>query len=156
MMPSSNRKSPPESFDPHFVAATRCALAAAGLLVLGIDPEVGVNFPGTAYLLLSLYLTSNALLYAAEYLGHSAWPATIEPCLDVGWAVTLMVLSPEPSDILTGFLFIAILVTALQWGMAPGFRLARVVTILVLSLGMAEGWRDVHIGSTMHSWGVRP
>jgi hypothetical protein len=61
-------------------------------------------------------------------------------------AAALTVLSSDPSDIFAGFLFFAILVTAFQWGRAPGFRLARVVAILILSLGMGLGYSDANPG----------
>ena len=145
-MPSSNHKLPPESFDTLFVAAIRCVLAAAVLLVLTIDPESRLSFPGMAHLVLVLYLTYSILLYTAAHWWHSTLSATIEPWFDVGWAVALTVLSNDPSDIFAGFLFFAILVTAFQWGIALGFRLARVVAILILSLGMGLGYSDADAG----------
>ncbi len=147
MMPSSNRKLPPEPFDARFAAAIRCVLAAAVLLVLTIDPESRLSFPGMAHLVLVLYFTYSILLYTAAHWWHSTLSVAMEPWLDVGWAVTLTVLSSDPRDILAGFLFFAILVTAFQWGSAPGFRLARVVAIMILSLGMALGYSDGDAGT---------
>ena len=145
-MPSSNHKLPPESFDTLFVAAIRCVLAAAVLLVLTIGPESRLSFPGIAHLVLVLYLAYSVLLYTVAHWWHWTLSATIEPWLDVGWAVALTVLSNDPSDIFAGFLFFAILVTAFQWGIALGFRLARVVAILILSLGMGLGYSDADAG----------
>ena len=145
-MPSANDKLPPVSFDARFVAAVRCILAAAVLLVLALDPMARPSFPGMAHLVLVLYLAYSILLYTAARWWHPTLSATIEPWLDVGWAVALTVLSSDPSDIFAGFLFFAILVTAFQWGLAPGFRLARVVAILILSLGMALGYSDADAG----------
>ena len=146
-MPSANDKSPPVSFDAGFVAAIRCILAAVVLLVLTLDPEAGLSFPGMAHLVLVLYVIYSILLPTAARWWHLTLSATIEPWLDVGWAVTLTVLSSDPSDILAGFLFFAILVTAFQWGLAPGFRLARVVAIVILSLRMALGYSDADAGT---------
>jgi len=146
MMPSSNHKLPPESLDIRFVAVIRCVLAAAVLLVLTNDPEARLTFPGMAHLVLVLYVAYSILLYTAAHWWHRTLSATIEPWLDVGWAVALTVLSSNPSGILAGFLFFAILVTAFQWALAPGFRIARVVAIMILSLGMALGYSDADAG----------
>jgi hypothetical protein len=146
MMPSSNHKLPAESFDARFVAVIRCVLAAAALLVLTLAPESRLSFPGMAHLALVLYFAYSILLCAAAHWWHSTLSATIEPWFDVGWAAALTVLSSDPSDIFAGFLFFAILVTVFQWGRAPGFRLARVVAILILSLGMGLGYSDANPG----------
>ena len=145
-MPSSNHKLHPESFDARFVAAFRCILAAAVLLVLTVDPESRLSFPGMAHLVLVLYLAYSLLLYTAAHWWHSTLSATIEPWFDVGWAVTLTVLSNDPRDFFAAFLFFTILVSAFQWGSAPGFRLARAVAIMILSLGMALGYSDGDAG----------
>jgi signal transduction histidine kinase len=161
MMPSSNHKLPPESFDARFVAVIRCVLAVAALLVLTIAPESRLSFPGMAHLVLALYFAYSILLYTVTHRWHSSLPVSIEPWFDVGWAAALTVLSSDPSDIFAGFLFFTILVTAFQWGRAPGFRLARVVAILILSLGMGLGYSDANTGirytlmgaAAMEMWG---
>ena len=71
----------------------------------------------------------------------------IEPWFDVVWAVTLTVLSNDRRDIVAGFLFCTILVTAFQWRLAPGFRLTRVVAMLILSVGMVLGYSSGDAGT---------
>jgi signal transduction histidine kinase len=146
-MPSSNDKLPPVSVDASFMATIRCVLAAAALLVLALDPVAHLSLPGMAHLVLILYFAYSILLYAATRWWHPTLPVPIEPWLDVVWAVALTVLSSDPRDIVAGFLFFAILVIAFQWGLAPGLRMARVVAILILSVGMVLGYSDADAGT---------
>lgn len=64
-MPSANDKLPPVSVDARFVAAIRCILAAVVLLVLVLDPEARLSFPGMAHLVLVLYVIYSILLPTA-------------------------------------------------------------------------------------------
>jgi signal transduction histidine kinase len=138
-MPSSNDKSPPESFDARFIATIRCILAISVLLILTLDSLARTRFYEVTYLILGFYVTYSVLLYMAARLWRPILPGGVEPWLDVGWAVGLMAVSSGPTGMFDTFSFFAILIAAFQRGLAPGFRIALVAAMLVLSVGIALG-----------------
>jgi signal transduction histidine kinase len=141
-MPSSYDRSPLVAFDARFMAASRCVLSTAVLLLLAFDPLARSRFSQTTYFILGLYVIYSFLLYAATRWGHSIVPGRIEPWVDVGWAVALTAMSGEPSGVFVEFAFFAILIAAFQWGLAPGVRITLVAAILLLSVGVALGHAD--------------
>jgi signal transduction histidine kinase len=141
-MPSSYDKLPPITFDARFMAASRCVLSIAVLLLLAFDPLARSRFPEVIDLVLGLYVTYSLLLYTATRWSHSIVPETIEPWVDVGWAVGLTALSGDPSGVFAEFAFFAILIAAFQWGFAPGVRITLVAAILLLSVRVAFGHGD--------------
>jgi signal transduction histidine kinase len=145
-MPSSSDKSPPASFDARFIAAIRCVLSTAVLAILALDPLARTRFSGVTYLILGFYVAYSMFLYSAARWRQPLLPAPVEPWLDVGWAVGLTALSGDPSGVFAEFSFFAILIAALQWGLAPGFRIALVAAILLLSVGIALGHGDADVG----------
>jgi signal transduction histidine kinase len=139
-MPSSYDRSPPVAVDARFMAASRCVLSSAILLLLVFDPQAQSRLSEATYLILGLYVIYSVLLYAATRWWHSIVPAGVEPWLDVGWAVVLTAMSGEASGVFVEFSFFAILIAAFQWGLAPGFRITLVAAILLLSVGVALGY----------------
>ena len=146
MMPSANDKSPLSSFGACFRAAIRCVLALAVLLAMVFDPVARAGIPWISHPVLGLYVAYSVLLYTATRWGHPILPATVEPWLDVGWAVGLTVLSSDPGGIFAGFLVFAMFIAACQWGLTPGLRIALVVALLTLSLGIARWYGDSDAG----------
>jgi signal transduction histidine kinase len=124
------------------MAATRCVLSIAVLLILALDPLARSRFSEITYLILGLYVVYSILLYTATRWWHPIVPGTVEPWVDVGWAVGLTALSGDPSGVFAEFSFFAMLITAFQWGLAPGFRIALVAAILLLSVGITLGQGD--------------
>ena len=145
-MPSSSDKSPPISFDARFVAVIRCVLSIAVLLILALDPPARMRFSEVTHLILGLYVAYSILLYTAARWWQPLLPATVEPWLDVGWAIGLSALSGDPSGVCAEVSFFAILIAAFHWGLAPGFRMALVSAILLLSVGIALGHGDADVG----------
>jgi signal transduction histidine kinase len=145
-MPSLPNRSSAASFDARFIATIRCILAVSALLILALDSLARPRFNGVIYLILGLYVAYSAVLYGVTRWRHSILPRTIEPWVDVGWSVGLMVLSTDLSGIFAAFSFLAILIAAFQWGFAPGFRIALVAAILVLSVGIAHGLGRSDVG----------
>jgi hypothetical protein len=96
-MPSSNHKSPPESFDAHLVAPIQCGLASAFLLALTTALGSRLSFPRMARLGPVLYPTFSVLLDAAVNWRHSSLSLPTESRVDPRWAVALPALSSEPS-----------------------------------------------------------
>ena len=141
-MPSPYDKIPPTAFDARFMAATRCVLSTAVLLLLAFDPLERSRFSEVTYLILGLYVIYSFLLYTTTRCWHSIVPATMEPWVDVGWAVGLTALSGDPSGVFAEFALFAILIAAFQWGLAPGVRITLVAAILLFSVGVAVGHGD--------------
>src|ERR1700752_525255 len=138
MLPSANDKSFPASFDPCFMAVLRCVLATAILLVIVLDPVARLRVSGVTYLILSFYLIYSILPSTAPRWWHLLVPATVEAWIDVGWAIGLPLLNRNPSGSFAGFLVVAMLITACPRQLAAGVRLALVVGVLFLSMGMAR------------------
>ena len=145
-MPSTNAKSPSESLDARFVATIRCVLAIAVLFILALDPLARTGFSEVIYLILGLYVTYSALLYMAARWWRPILPGVVEPWVDVGWTVGLMAFSSHPTGVFAPFSFFAILVAAFRGGLAPGFRIAIVAAIVVLSVGVALGHGGPDVG----------
>src|SRR5919108_4213450 len=123
-MPSSNEKSPPESFDVSLVATIRCALATAGAIVFTLDRLTHSRLPEVSHLVLILYVTYSVILYMRAHRRHPLLPSGVEPWLDVGWAVALMALSNGPRRLFFAFAFFAFLIAAFQWGLRLRLRTA--------------------------------
>ena len=146
-MPSPTDKPPPlVPFDARFIAAIRCVLSTAVLVILALDPLARTRFSGVTYLILGLYVAYSISLYTAARWWQPFLPAPVEPWLDVSWAVGLTALSGDPSGVFGEFSFFAILIAAFQWGLAPGFRIALVAAILLLSVGIALGHGASDVG----------
>jgi signal transduction histidine kinase len=155
-MPSLYNRLPPAAFDARFMAACRCLLSAAILLLLAFDPLARSRFSELTYLILGLYVVYSFLLYASTRWWHSIVSETVEPWIDVGWAAALTALSGDPSGVFAVFSFFAVLIAAFQWGLVSGFRITLLAAILLLSVGVALGHgeadfsiRHVLMGPTM-------
>jgi signal transduction histidine kinase len=123
-MPSSNEKSPPESFDVSLVATIRCALATAGAIIFTLDLLAHTRLLEVSFVVLVLYVAYSVLLYMVAYWRHPTLPGGIEPWLDVGWAIAFMALSSGPRRLFFAFAFFALLIAAFQWGLRLRLRTA--------------------------------
>ena len=85
------------------MAASRCVLSTAVLLLLAFDPLTRSRFSEVTYLILGFYVLYSLLLYACTRWWHSILPETIEPWVDVGWAVGLTALSGDLSGVFAVF-----------------------------------------------------
>jgi signal transduction histidine kinase len=154
-MPSSNDKSPPESFDVDLAATIRCALAIAGAIIFTLDLLTRTWLSEVSYIVLGLYVTYSVLLYTAARWWRPLLPGVVEPWLDVGWAVGIVAFSGERSWLLFGFAFFALLIAAFQWGLRLRLRTALGSALLfacvaaILSLARPEvEFRHVLVGLT--------
>jgi hypothetical protein len=116
-MPSSNDTLSQESSDAHFVATVRCVLYSAVSLTFALDSPTRARFSELSYLIYGfyvLYVSYRVLLYMAARWWRPTLPGIVEPWLDVGWAVGLVVLSNDRSEILFGLAFFALLIATFQ------------------------------------------
>jgi hypothetical protein len=75
----------------------RCLLLSSLLSTLTLDPPARTHFYEITYIVLGLYVSSRALLYAAVPERLHLLPESIAPWLDASWTVELMGLRFQPT-----------------------------------------------------------
>src|SRR6266571_3535301 len=137
VMSSLGYKLIPGVINGHMIAALRLVLAAAGLLVMYIDPSEPDHHVALAYATLILYVVYSAVLCAGAWRHIPLVPTTITHWVDVGWYAVLISLSSGTNSVFFFFFFFAIMIASFRWGLRSGLRVACASATLSFSIGFA-------------------
>jgi signal transduction histidine kinase len=127
---------PPRESDERLTAASRLAIAAAGLAVYCVDPSDDEARRPFAYATLVLFLLYSAVSYRQVVRDRRRLPAHVAPWLDVAWTTLLVAVSDGTSSIFYPLYTFAILCASFRAGARAG---RAVVIASVLSFSVVGG-----------------
>lgn len=133
------RFSASETVDDRMIAFMRLLLAAAGLLVIIIDPSEPDRLVAMTYTTLSLYTLYSAVLYVftIRQPTHLRFVYRWSHWIDVGWFVVLVALSRGTSSLFFFGFFFATMVASFRWGFREGMSVSTISVILFSVVALA-------------------